>query len=107
MKAVSKQQEILLVLNTSFSSGNWIYKSQVDTNKKLTKKERLKQACWNGLAPILLPECFIDGFDSSMILWEVNDGNGFIDLEYGEHSPGVEIHKSVNPYLFMRIRCFN
>ncbi|MFT3682866.1 MAG: hypothetical protein QM791_21590 [Ferruginibacter sp.] len=107
MKEGSRQQEILLMVDTSFSCREWLEKNEADPQRRLSKKERLKQACWNGLATDMLPECFINGVDSSLILWEVNEAKGFIDLQYGKYLPDTEKGTSLNPYIFLQEQGYN
>lgn len=107
MKTDFKQQEILLMINTSFSGRQWVQTNGKDDGWRLSNKEQLKVACWNGMAPEMLPECFENGLDREMILWEINDANAFIDLEYGEYVPTMEKHQSVNPYVFMEAQVYN
>ena len=103
----SKHQEILLMTNTSFSSREWCMKDENASQMRLSKKEQLIQACWNGLAPKMLPECFDFTFDKTMILWGINDANNFIDLEFGDYIQAVEKTFSVNPYMFMQVQYYN
>ena len=57
MKNNSMLNEILIMTNTNFSAREWLQKNEVE-NKCRLEKEKLKQACWDGLVPELLPECF-------------------------------------------------
>ena len=93
--------------NTSFSSREWLTKDETATQEQLTKKEQLKQACWNGLIPELLPECFENPLDRSLILWEINEANAFIDLEYGDFVKNQEKNCSINPYIFIEVQDYN
>jgi muramidase (phage lysozyme) len=103
----TRHQEILLMTNTSFSSREWCIKNETAEQKRLSKKEQLIQACWNGLAPKMLPECFDFTYDKSMILWGINDANVFIDLEFGDFVQVIEKVFSVNPYVFMQVQAYN
>lgn len=103
----AKHQEILLMTNTSFSSREWCLKNETPAQKQLSKKEQLIQACWNGLAPKILPECFDCSFDKTMILWGINNANTFIDLEFGDFVQVMEKVFSVNPYVFMQVQRYN
>lgn len=72
-----------------------------------SKKEQLKEACWNGLTPEILPECFYENANRSLSLWEINDANTFINLEFCEGIQRIEERYSLNPYLFMQFQSFN
>ena len=102
----NQQHEILLMINTSFSSRVW---SSINDEKEnaLTVKEKLMEACWNGLTPEMLPECFEDVYDKLIKLWGINDANAFIDLEFGEFMQRKDKTYSVNPYAFMQVKTYN
>jgi muramidase (phage lysozyme) len=102
-----KHQEILLMTNTSFSSREWSLKNATAAEQNLSKKEQLIHACWSGLAPKMLPECFSFSYDKSMILWGINDANNFIDLEFGDFVQVIEKVFSVNPHVFMQVQSYN
>ncbi len=107
MNPNSTQQEILLMLNTSFSSKAWSKANENKKDQRLSQKEKLIEACWNGLAPEMLPECFEDVQDSSITLWGITDANTFIDLEFGPYMQSKEKEYSVNPYTFMQVQGYN
>ena len=101
-----KFNEILIMTNTSFSNRELPEKNNA-ADKYLTIKEKLKQACWDGLAPELLPECFDFMFSKSQLLWEINEADAFIDLEYGDAVPVIQKGLSLNPYIFMQVQGYN
>lgn len=101
MKTDYRHQEILLFVNTHFSSREWLAKKMLKEAHVLSPKQQLAQACWNGLLPDVLPEFFDTLCDKSIVLWEVNEAESFIDLEYGEFVRHPEKHFSINPYVFM------
>lgn len=103
----SRHHEILLMLNARFFSRTWLKINETENNTNRSKKEQLKEACWNGLTPELLPECFERKYDQKIRLWEINDANSFIDLEFGEQMDKKEREFSVNPYAFMQVQGYN
>ncbi|MCW3092895.1 MAG: hypothetical protein JWP81_3964 [Ferruginibacter sp.] len=107
MNSNSKQQEILLMTNTRFSSRRWLKINETASDKNLSQKEQLKEACWNGLAPEILPECFDNINIKLHTLWEINDANAFIDLEFGGFMERKAGEYSVNPYVFMEVQVYN
>jgi hypothetical protein len=107
MHTNTNRQEILILTNTSFSCRAWSKINERETDNNLSKKEQLMEACWNGLTPDLLPECFEKNYDRSIILWEINDANAFINLEFGAFMQGKENEYSVNPYVFMQVQGYN
>lgn len=101
------QQEVLIMTNTSFSNREWCLKNENDQTRLFSQKEQLKHACWNGLAPQLLPECFNTDYIQQLQLWEMNEADAFIDLEYGEFLAKKEKKFSVNPYVFLAVQDYN
>jgi len=101
------QQEILILINTSFSSRTWSKINETQKDNLLSKKEYLMEACWNGLTPEMLPECFENPYNRCLTLCGINDANAFIDLEFGESMQRKENKYSVNPYAFMLVQNYN
>ena len=106
------QQEILIMINTSFSSRACSKINKAEEDKELSQKEQLIEACWNGLTLEMLPECFENACDKSdshqvIILWGIKDANTFIDLEFGEFMQRKENAYSVNPYAFIQVQEYN
>jgi hypothetical protein len=90
------QQELLIMTNTSFTAREWCCKNE---SRLFSQKEQFKQACWDGLVPQMLPECF--NSSKQLQLWEMNEADAFIDLEYGKFLAKKEKKYSVNPYEFL------
>lgn len=99
------QQEVLVMTNTSFAAREWCSNDQREEAQFFSQKEQFKQACWNGLMPEMLPECFDPA--KSLQLWEMNEADSFIELEYGEFLAKKEKKYSVNPYLFLPEQDYN
>ncbi len=99
------QQELLIMTNTSFSTREWCSKNESDVSRLFSPKEQFKQACWDGLVPQMLPECFDNR--KRLQLWEMNEADSFIDLEYGEFLGKKEKRYSVNPYVFLCLQDYN
>jgi hypothetical protein len=106
MNTTLRHQEILLMTNSSFSCREWLTNDEPKAGNQLSAKEQLTQACWNGLAPEMLPECF-DSFNKSLFLWEINEASTFLALDYGEFVRSKEKAFSVNPYIFMELQQYN
>jgi len=107
MNTNTTQQEILLMLNTSFSSRAWSSNNEREKGNPLTQKEKLIEACWNGMTPEMLPECFEDCYNTLITLWGITDANTFIDLEFGPYMQTKEKEYSLNPYSFMQVQGYN
>ena len=104
MNDIYSQKEILLLLNTRFVSKNWVKRNETASDKQFSVKEKLIDACWNGLLPEILPECFGEANDNQITLWEVNDANTFLDLEYCQQPQIREKEFSLNPYIFLDVQ---
>jgi hypothetical protein len=107
MNTGSKQKELLLMLNSSFFSKTWVEKNHAEDDSWFSQKDQLKEACWNGESPKLLPECFDQTSDESAKLWNINDANMFIDLVFCKYTQKKEKQFSLNPYVFMQVQELN
>lgn len=99
------QTELLLLVNTKFFSKQLQKVNRADARDWHSKKEQLIEACWDGLATEMLPECFSK--DNKADLWEILDGNTYIDLEFCEGRIRKDKQSSVNPYVFMQVQGLN
>jgi len=102
-----RQQEILLLFNTSFSDRNCYQPAKSNKYNFSENKQQLKDACWRGMVPSLLPECFDFKTDKSMHLWEINEADTFIQLKFSRFVPHTEKEFSINPYLFLSVQILN
>ena len=106
MDTYTYQKEILLVVNSNFFSRNWVKRNETEADKRFTQKEKIIDACWNGLVPEILPECF-DPRDGALRILEINESKAFIELLFCEGVQHNEDEYSVNPYLFMEVQHYN
>ncbi len=102
MKTHLKQQEILLMTNTSFSRREWCEKENIGSNKNLSRTEQLEEACWNGE----IYEMFQGIVEKSaegkrLYLWQIRHGVSFLHLELCEQPALIDQYFSINPYAFM------
>jgi len=103
METKSTQQEILLFTNTRFSSRQWTEKDETGKDNR-SSREKLEEACWNGLIWQILPEICEKPNDISMTLWEINVANSFFDLNFSEFPRDIEKEFSIDPYKFLDIQ---
>ncbi len=102
METNSIQQEILVVLNTSFSQRERLEKEAMKNNKILTPAEQLEEACWNGWLNEMLPEIVdISKEGKSPYLWEIMRARSFIDIELCEFPQTINPEFSINLYAFL------
>lgn len=102
MKNINPQNELLLMVNSNFFSNQMEKLCCTETTGWFSQKEQLKDACWNGLASEILPECFNTNSENAAPLQKINDANLFIDLQFSFKRPVKEIRYSLNPYVFMQ-----
>ena len=107
MEKNSTQQEILLVTGTSFSSRQWCEKDNTDNNERPTPKERLEEACWNGLLNEMLPEIFDQATHNGLYLWKVKEASSFLEIELGEFPGVTDKYFSIDPYTFLEVHSPN
>lgn len=101
-------QEIILVTGTSFSSRVWSALGQPGAEGLQSPQEQLLEACWNGLLQEMLPEiCSPQGADQKLFLWQVREGESILELERGPFPTLKDLHRSIDPYEFIRFACTN
>ena len=105
MNSDYNQTELLLMVNTKFFSKQLQKVNRASARDWHSKKEQLIEACWDGLASEMLPECFSK--DNNADLWEILDGNTYIDLEFCEGRIRKDKEYSLNPYVFMQVQGLN
>lgn len=106
MKSTASQNELLLMVHSNFFSNQLVKLSCTQTDGWFSQKEQLKDACWNGLASEILPECFSND-EHTTPLQKINDANLFIDLQFTNKRPVKEKRYSLNPYVFMQMQELN
>ena len=108
MKDNSTQQEVLIMTATGFASRQYNDRDTSDHSRNLPGKEKLKDACWNGLLNEMLPEVFLfKDPESVLYLWQVKEANQFLALEMSEYPKEVDRYLSIDPYQFMAVQEFN
>lgn len=108
MKAKNIQQEILLLTGTEFAAGQYNEKDNSDASKNLTEREKLQEACWDGLMTEKLPELFNSTeSDARLFLWQLREANHFLALEMGEYPEKPDLYYSLDPYFFLQLQIEN
>ncbi len=108
METNSTQQEILLMMGTSFSQRQLSDKRDPDCPRPLTEKELLEEACWNGLLKEMLPEiCEEPDKGKKLYLWEVRETVSYLQLEFSQFPQTKEGYFSIDPYAFLASKSFN
>jgi len=100
------QQEILLNTEASFSKRNWAENGNEE--QTASGREELEKACWNGLFRDLLPEILEKSADGkSLVLWQINEMDCFIQLELSDSPSAQDKMFSINPYSCLAQQQFN
>jgi hypothetical protein len=109
MNKIAKQLEIVLMLNTHFLSRECSERNgPEDGMNRFTAKEKLVEACWNGLLDNMFPEMFkpADG-GKKLFLWQVKEASSFLGLEWAESDGTRDLYMSIDPYCFLPIQYFS
>jgi hypothetical protein len=108
MKPKSTQMEVLILTGTSFSAKQLSEKNDSTPKSGRSEKDMLSEACWNGMLPSLLPElCEQLPAGKRVWLWQIKEGDAFIELELGETQEEKESHFSIDPYVFIADSCLS
>jgi len=94
-------QEILLITNTTFSSKEYIEKNPQEPGSNPTPKEKLVQACWNGMVNEMLPEISIKKNNKPLTIWGLGKGEHLLYLQMGDVDAVPTTDTTLNPYIFM------
>ena len=107
METNSKQQEILLVKNTSFSRRQLKECNPENEHKNVTPTDILISACWNGMISDSLPG-LIDTSEEGqpLFMWDILQARSFLDIELCEQPQTIETEYSINPYAFLATLCY-
>jgi hypothetical protein len=102
------QVEVLLMTGTSFLAGNWIPRDNDPSAQSRSDMEKLQEACWNGLLETMLPEVLIKpDNDGILYLWDVKEGQAFLELELSEVPLPFDRRMSITPHSFLAFQQFN
>ena len=99
------QQEILVILRTSFANRELDMNNE-EKNSKLSPEEKLEEACANGSLKDFLPEVFKNG-DPKVFLWQMHPEFCFLQLELGEAPLEIDLRYSITPRYFLVTQCYN
>lgn len=89
-------QEILIVHSSKYFSKEFMEREALPNAKRLSHKEQLAEACWNGLLKEALPEIC-----TKLRMQQINEGNKFLNICFGENEEPASTVFSVNPYFFL------
>jgi hypothetical protein len=102
LKKETIKQEIMLMTETTFLSGEFLEISDASKPAPLNEKEKLVEACWNGLLYTLLPFIFEQQpAGEKLYLWQIKEAYHFLELEFGRSDEPTDIQYSIDPYCFL------
>jgi len=108
MEKYYTQQEILLVTGTTFTSGELCKKDEASQDGNHTEKEKLQEACWNGLVRAMLPEISLTTASGGILcIWEIKEAASFLELDLGEIPAAIDKHSSITPHNFLCAQNYN
>ncbi|MEO9020658.1 MAG: hypothetical protein ABI237_13565 [Ginsengibacter sp.] len=101
------QQEILIMMGTSFSSRQCLQKME-DNDLNYSETESLQESCWSGLLPAMLPEICQWAFQNkTLYLWQVKENRSAIEIDLSELPGVMEKDLSIDPHSFMEVKLMN
>lgn len=102
-----KQQEILLMTNTSFSRRQLSEKESY-SNRENTQTEQLEAACWNGLLDEMLPGIIQKSGDGKQLfLWQIKHNKTSLEMELGDYPAAIDHYFSIDPYYMLMKKSYN
>lgn len=107
MKNIFTTQEILLMTNTKFSAQELSENNGLPENAGLPQKQKLAEACWNGMLKEMLPELYITKNNKPLTLWELGQGRNMLYLQLGEVESIQDVFFTLNPYALNETYCIN
>lgn len=108
MKKKFMQQEILLMTGTSFSQRQWAEKNGGGEYLNVSGKQQMEEACWNGMIQELLPGIIEkSAAGKALYLWEIRQGESFLEIDLCEYPVQIDKHFSIDPYTFSQTTLYN
>ena len=101
MKNKIRQQEILLMINSSLSKRTFCEKD-AHKQKIISAVEQLEEYCWNGLLESFLPEIAVNKEEEGkLLLWHIQQTDSFLHIDLCERPMFSGEEFSIDPYFFM------
>lgn len=107
MRKYITQLEILLIIDTTFSSRKYAGNENTESQQPVSEKEILEEACWNGMLQEMLPEICGRDASSQLFIWKIKDATSFLDVEIGEFPKEINKRFSIDPYSFIELQSVN
>lgn len=108
MNNISTQQEVLLMTGTSFATRQYNERENNDNSNSFSGRDKLIDACWNGLLKEMLPEIYmLNSSAAKLYLWHLWESNHFFMLEMGDFPTDFDDYFTINPYRFINTQGYN
>jgi hypothetical protein len=101
------QIEILLNTDAHFLAKDWCPKNDADKPDTRSEKEKLEEACWNGVLREIMPELFETENSKNLTLWKVRDMGSYFELDLASYPAATDKYNSINPSLFLAVQEWN
>lgn len=96
------QQEILLNTAATQLAKDWCPKTDTGKPDQRTEKQKIEEACWNGLIREEMPEIFVAAEENKpLALWKVQEMSAVLELELSDYPAIIDKYYSINPYIVM------
>lgn len=109
MSKIRPLQEIILINGTHFANRNYSIKNKnTPLNQLFEQARQFKEDCTCTQIKETLPELFttID-IETKLFLWQLREYNNTFTLELSEEPMGLNVYKSIDPYVFMESINYN
>ena len=103
-------QEVIIVSSSRFANKSYVEKKTSNNNEKTndSKKNSLKDACWNGMLKDILPELFLHfSKENKLFLWQLRECRNVFTMELSEKPGDLDFQASIDPYCFMELQEYN
>ena len=103
-------QEIVIVSSSRFAIRSYVEKKTNTTGEKNndSRKNSLKDACWNGMLKDILPELFLHfSKEDNLFLWQMRECRNVLTMELSEKPGDLDFQASIDPYCFMELQEYN
>jgi hypothetical protein len=103
-------QEVIIVSSSRFANRSYVEKNTSHNGEKTndSKKNSLKDACWNGMLKDILPELFLHfSTEDKLFLWQMRECRNVFTMELSEKPGDLDFQASIDPYCFMELQEYN
>jgi hypothetical protein len=99
------QQEIMLNVDAGFLAKDLCLKNDTGKPDTRTEKEKIEEACWNGLLRDMMPDIFVRTDDNKdLTLWKVRQVDAVLELELANCPSVVDKYFSIHPTSFLTVQ---